>query len=54
MSCPSCAMLIESDLDDAGINARVSYAKETLNLSDKKDLIEAKKIIQKNGYVLEN
>ena len=53
MDCPSCAMLIESELDDAGIKAKVSYAKETLELKESYDIKEIKKIIQKLGYDME-
>ena len=32
MHCTSCALMIESDLEDAGVRARVSYAKQTLEV----------------------
>lgn len=32
MHCTSCAMVIESDLEDAGVKASCSYAKETLDV----------------------
>lgn len=54
MHCASCAALIESDLEDAGINAQCSYAKQTLEVADHKEADEVKirKIVQDAGYDL--
>lgn len=32
MHCASCAMMIESDLEDIGVQATCSYAKQTLEV----------------------
>lgn len=32
MHCPSCAMLIEGELEDAGMKATCSYVKQTLEV----------------------
>jgi copper chaperone CopZ len=53
MHCTSCALLIESDLEDAGVKARCSYAKQTLTVEfDEKKLGDdtITKIIAKSGY----
>jgi copper chaperone CopZ len=52
MDCPSCAMLIESELEDAGITAKVSYAKETLEVKEDSNFKGISKIIKKLGYDL--
>jgi copper chaperone CopZ len=54
MDCPSCAMLIESELEDAGINVKVSYAKETLEFKEESNIEKTTKIITQLGYKLEN
>ncbi|KKQ49510.1 MAG: hypothetical protein US95_C0059G0008 [Candidatus Woesebacteria bacterium GW2011_GWB1_38_5] len=53
MDCPSCAMLIESELEDVGIEARVSYAKQVLEIDDSVDLEKTVKIISGLGYKIE-
>lgn len=50
MDCASCAALLEMDLEDAGIKAKCSYPKESLEIEgdhDKKKVIE---IVSKSGY----
>jgi len=49
-------MLIESELEDAGIKAKVSYAKETLEVEDidKKSFLILSKKITELGYKLSN
>ena len=50
LDCASCATIIEMDLEDAGIKAKCSYAKETLEIEgghDKKKVVE---IVSKSGY----
>ncbi len=57
MHCTSCALMIESDLEDAGVKAMCSYAKETLEVEfDEKKTSEAKifDIVAKTGYSLYN
>ncbi len=38
MHCASCAMLIEGELEDAGIKATCSYAKQTLEIESERDI----------------
>lgn len=47
-------MVIESDLEDAGIIAKCSYAKQVLEVEnhDKVDQNKIKEIIKKAGYEL--
>lgn len=48
--CASCAALLEMDLEDAGIKAKCSYPKESVEVEgvhDAKKLIE---IVSKSGY----
>lgn len=44
MHCTSCALVIESDLEDAGVKARCNYAKETLEIEFDEKKIGEKKI----------
>ncbi len=53
MDCPSCAMLIESELEDLGIKVEVSYAKQTLRVQNREDLTKVNKILSGLGYKLE-
>jgi copper chaperone CopZ len=53
MHCPNCAMLIESDLEDAGIKAKVSYAKQTLEIEEVKNIEKISKIVTDSGYKIE-
>lgn len=53
MHCTSCALVIESDLEDAGVKARVSYVKQTLEVEfDEKKIGEKKisEVVAKAGY----
>lgn len=55
MHCASCAMVIESDLDDAGIKASCTYATQVLEVTyDEKKLSEqeVRNIVLKSGYTL--
>ncbi len=54
MDCASCAMIIESDLQDAGFKAKCSYANETLGIEHDGALDEKRirEIVQKSGYSL--
>lgn len=50
MDCPSCASLLELDLEDAGIACKCSYPNSTLEVKgehDSKKIIEA---VKKSGY----
>ncbi len=55
MDCPSCAMLIESELEDAGISCKCSYAKQTLEIKNavNQDPDKISKIINSLGYNME-
>ncbi len=53
MHCTSCALLIESDLEDAGVKATCNYAKQTLTVEFDEKKIGEKKItdvVAKAGY----
>lgn len=50
MDCPSCAMLIESELDDAGIKTKVSYANEKIEIMNGYDPAKIGKIVSALGY----
>lgn len=50
MDCVSCASLIELDLEDAGINAKCSYAKSTLEVEEPHDQKKIIEIVSKAGY----
>lgn len=38
MHCPSCAMLIEGELEDRGIMGTCSYAKQTVEVETEKNI----------------
>lgn len=53
MDCASCAMVIESDLEDAGIKARCNFANETLEVeldSKKNNEEKIKNTVKQSGY----
>jgi len=53
MHCTSCALLIESDLEDAGVKASCNYAKQMLTVEfDEKKIGEQaiKDVVAKAGY----
>jgi copper chaperone CopZ len=50
LDCASCASLIEMDLEDAGIKASCSYAKETLEVEGSVDKNKLVEIVRKSGY----
>jgi len=55
MHCTSCAMMIEGDLEDAGVKASCNYAKSTLTVEfDPKKVSEEKiaEIVTQSGYHL--
>lgn len=52
MNCASCAMVIECDLEDAGIKAKCSYAKQCLEVEGKHDEKKVKEIVKNAGYGL--
>ena len=53
MHCTSCALMIESDLEDIGVKSSCSYAKQTLSVEFDEKKIAEKTIIDavaKAGY----
>lgn len=53
MHCTSCALVIEGDLEDAGVRATCSYAKETLEVEFDPQTVSEKTIedvVAKSGY----
>lgn len=50
MDCPSCATLLEMDLQDTGIPCKCSYVKETLVVEGEHDIKKLREIISKSGY----
>lgn len=55
MLCTSCALMIESNLEDAGVKAVCSYAKQTLEVEfDEKKIGEEKinEIVKVTGYTI--
>ena len=57
LDCSSCALAIESDLEDIGVPARCSYAKQTLEVEFDETTIDEKKITQVvmgSGYTLQD
>lgn len=55
MHCTSCAMVIESDLEDAGAKATCTYATQVLEVTyDEKKLSEQeiRNIVSKSGYTI--
>jgi copper chaperone CopZ len=55
MHCTSCALVIESDLEDAGVKAVCSYAKQTVEAEfDEKKTSEKiiHEVVKKAGYTL--
>ncbi len=56
MDCASCAMLIEGELQDLGIKASCSYAKETLDVEindSKHDEDKIRDVVKSIGYDLQ-
>lgn len=52
MDCASCATLIELELEDMGIRASCSYAKQTLEVDGEHDKKKIHEAVQKAGYEL--
>ena len=48
--CASCASLLEMDLEDAGIKAKCSYPKETLEIEGGHDKNKVIEVVQKSGF----
>ena len=57
MHCPSCAMLIEGELEDAGMKATCSYANQTVEVEVQGEGVDEKRIkeaVAKAGYQVVN
>lgn len=52
MHCTACATAIELDLEDAGIRASCSWAKQTLEVEDKTNKEEVQRVLKPLGYDL--
>lgn len=55
MHCTSCAMVIESDLEDIGVQSKCNYAKQTLEVEYDEKKVSEKQIVQtvkKSGYTI--
>ena len=50
MHCASCATMIELDLEDVGIKASCSYAKESLEVEGEHDAKKVIEVVSKSGY----
>lgn len=50
MDCPSCASLLELDLEDAGIKAKCSYPNSCVEVEGDHDIKKVIKTIKKSGY----
>jgi copper chaperone CopZ len=53
MNCPSCASLLELDLEDAGVKAKCSYPKSSMEVEEDRNFVKIKKVVEKSGYKLE-
>jgi len=51
LDCPSCSLVIESDLADAGIKSKCDYVSGTLEIDEKRQK-KAESILKKLGYQL--
>lgn len=55
MHCTSCPLVIESDLEDAGVTARCNYARSTLDVAFDETVVQEEKIVdivKSSGYSL--
>ena len=52
MDCPACATLLECELEDAGIAAKVNFARETLETEEPNGEAKIKQIAKNLGYSL--
>ncbi|OGG04192.1 hypothetical protein A2Z33_03490 [Candidatus Gottesmanbacteria bacterium RBG_16_52_11] len=55
MHCTSCALMIEAELEDAGVKARCSYADQTLDVEydeSRVSLDTIREAVKKAGYTL--
>lgn len=50
MNCPSCASMLELDLEDVGVKAKCSYPKSTVEVEGDGNFVKIKKVVEKSGY----
>ncbi|OGM10658.1 hypothetical protein A2159_01080 [Candidatus Woesebacteria bacterium RBG_13_34_9] len=52
MDCPSCAQMLELDLEDKGIKSSCDFAGKTLIVESEResDIISVEEILKKSGY----
>ena len=50
LSCPSCAALLECDLEDIGIKARCSYPKSCVEVEGAHNTKKVIEMVKKSGY----
>lgn len=56
MHCTSCPLVIESDLEDAGVNAKCNYARATLDVEfdeTKTQEVKIADVVRLSGYALD-
>ena len=53
LDCPSCAALLECDLEDAGVKAKCSYPKSTVEVEGDGNFVNIKKVVEKSGFKIE-
>lgn len=52
MDCPSCATMLECDLEDVGCKAKCSYSKGTLGVEEPYDIKKVIEVVKKGGYTI--
>lgn len=52
MHCPSCASVIQMELEDAGIENKCSYSKGTLEIIGDHDIKRVVEIVKNAGYTV--
>jgi C4-type Zn-finger protein len=50
MECPSCATMLELDLEEAGIKCKCSYQKEEIEIAGAHNKNKVIEIVSKSGY----
>lgn len=54
MDCTSCATMIELDLEDAGVSAKCSFAKQTLEVDGEVSDEKIIEVISASGYSIKS
>jgi copper chaperone CopZ len=54
MECPSCATLLELDLEEAGIKCKCSYPKGEIEITGAYNKNKVIEIVSKSGYSIKN